>query len=67
MSTKPDFDFIFFSFYDVIILAAIMISYIILVFFMPDKAYFENDSKHICHLRVPTFIKLQKNLLFKFG
>ena len=34
MSTKPDFDFIFVSFYNVIILAAIMITYITLAAIM---------------------------------
>ena len=37
----------FISFYDVVILAAIMITYLILVFFTLDQAYFENQMKPV--------------------
>ena len=48
---KFDSDFNFFSFYNVIILATIMITCQSLVFFIVDQAYFENDAKLICDLK----------------
>lgn len=51
INPKLDSSFNFFSFYDVIILAAIMITYPIMVFFISDEAYFENGAKGICGLK----------------
>ena len=47
MSPKHDSGFIFFSFYDIIVLVAIMITNQILVFSILDQADFENDMKQI--------------------
>ena len=44
MNAKFDSNFIFISSYEVIIFAAIMITYLILVFIL-DQAYFEIDAK----------------------
>ena len=41
---KHDFHFIFSSF-DFMIFATNMITYLILVFFIQNQAYFENDAK----------------------
>lgn len=44
MSPRLGSSFIFFSLYDVTVLAAIMILYLILVFFILDQVYFENNT-----------------------
>ena len=56
MSPKHDLtviSFFFFSFHIVIILAAIMITYTILVFFMLEKGNIENNMKHMCGVKCP--------------
>ena len=39
------------NFYNVIILAAIVIMCLVSVFFILDQTYFENDAKQICDLK----------------
>ena len=60
MSSELDSNFIFISFYDVIILATIMIAYLVLVFFILNQAYFENDANRYVILGAHEVIKLQK-------
>ena len=58
MKKIPDVDsnFIFISFYDAMVFAAIMITFLVLAFLILDQAYFENNVI----LRVHEVIQLQK-------
>ena len=47
MSPKLYSSFIFFNFYDFLVLAAIIITYQVLVFAILDQAEFESDAKQM--------------------
>lgn len=51
MSPKLYSSFIFLNFYDVLVLAAIMITYQVLVFAILDQAEFESDAKQMWDLK----------------
>ena len=62
VNPKLDSSFNFFNFYDIKTLAAIMTTSPIIVSFIIDQAYFENDTKGIYNLSQVAYLKLHCKL-----